>query len=776
MKPISRSLAAAASLGVLFGGTVLLRAQPADPGWPRVFTQGTVQLTVYQPQVDSWLGYTNLHVRCAISIKGVTAQEKFGVLEMDAATMTDQGARLVALICTKRDIRFPNSSGTELTALQNAVDLVRPVKEATVVSLDRVLAYLNLAEHSTQRSVNLNLDPPRIFFSRQPAILVMILGEPQFKPVETNGADLLFALNTNWDLFYDTVFKRYYLLNQDNWLTATDVKGPWTAAESLPPSFLALPANENWSQVRQNIPGKLPTVVPVVFVSTQPAELIITQGDPKFAAIPGTQLARVVNTDSVLFFNSGDRAYYFLVAGRWFRAASLGGPWAAASKDMPADFARIPDTDPSAFVKASVPGTHEAQDAVLLASIPQTTTVNATNATVKVVYSGDPQFAPIPGTSIQYAVNTSYSVLLVDGRYYCCDQGIWFVSDSATGPWSFCTSVPPAVYAIPPSSPVHNVTYVTVQSSTPDTVVYSQTAGYDGEYVADTGVLMYGAGVAAGAALASNSPYYYWYYYYPPYPWVYSYGCAATYYYAYGGYYYRAGRYYGPYGGAGYFAAYNPATGTYARAAYAYGPYGSGHVQAAYNPYTGAYARGGQVNTAYGSAGRVAGYNPNTGIYASAGYRTSANGTAAAGKAYNSSTGAGIAAYSTPNSQGGIARTASGDVYAAKDGTIYKRDSNGNWSKYSGSGWQDVSKPQRPAPGGGTRPGPGGTYQPSRTPAGPVQPSGTAWNQNRANLEAQAQARAWGNTQHQNTQAWRNARPGGGGNTRPGARGGGVRK
>ena len=38
-----------------------------------------------------------------------------------------------------------------------------------------------------------------------------------------------------------------------------------------------------------------------------------------------------------------------------------------------ADFAKIPDDDPAAFVKASVPGTTEAKDAVLLASIPTKT-------------------------------------------------------------------------------------------------------------------------------------------------------------------------------------------------------------------------------------------------------------------------------------------------------------------------------------------------------------------------------------------------------------------
>ena len=422
----------------------------ADPGWPRVLTQGKKQLTVYQPQVDYWRGYTNIHFRCAIAVKGVVKQEKFGVAEIDAVTVTDQADRIVVMVPTQRDIRFPNTSDAELSSLRLAVDQLRPPGQATTISLDRVLAYLNPADQPMQRSVELNLDPPKIFYSRQPAILVMFLGEPQFKPVETNRTDLMFALNTNWDIFYDTASRRYFLLNQDTWLSASDVKGPWLPTQSLPASLSTLPANDNWAVVRANIPAKPPRMAPIVYVSNDPAELILTGGDPQYSPIPGTRLLRITDSDSAVFLNSGDAKYYYLVAGRWFRAPSLDGPWSAASKDLPADFARIPDSDPAAFVKASVPGTQEARDAILLASVPNTTTVYLTNATVQVVYNGQPQFQPIATTSVQYAVNSPYAVFLVSGKYYCCHSGVWFISGGATGPWAYCTSGPGAIYTIPP--------------------------------------------------------------------------------------------------------------------------------------------------------------------------------------------------------------------------------------------------------------------------------------------------------------------------------------
>jgi hypothetical protein len=832
-----------------------LRAQSADPGWPRVFQQGHNQLTVYQPQVDYWNGFTNMHFRCAIALKGVTKQEKFGVAEIDAITVVDQTARIVALVPTQREVRFPNCSDSELATLRRAADELRPPGQATTLSLDRVIAYLSPAEHATQHPVEVNLDPPAIFYSRQPAILVMMLGEPQFKPVETNRMDLMFALNTNWDLFYDTVGQHYYLLNENNWLTAPDVKGPWTPAQALPPSLSTLPANDNWADVRQNIPGKRAKAAPIVFVSTQPAELITTKGDPTYGPIKGTQLMRVLDTESVLFMNMGDGKFYFLVAGRWFRASSLDGPWSAASRDLPADFSRIPDGDPAAFVKACVPGTREANDAVLLASIPTTTTVYTTNATVHVVYDGTPQFRTIETTTIQYAVNTPYQVFLVKGKYYCCDAGIWFISSSSLGPWAFCTSVPQVIYAIPPSSPYHNVTYVVVQSSTPTTVVYTQTSGYSGEYVAATGVLMFGAGMLVGAAIANNNRYYY----YPPYPCYYSYGCSATYHYGYGGYYYQGAAAYGPYGGAGYTTAYNPSTGTYSRGAYAYGPYGSASAQSTYNPYTGAYSRSAQVNTAYGSAGRSAGYNPTTGTYAAGGYRSSAYGTAAAGRSYNpytgtstagasastaygsasrgaaydsqtgaraaggqvstasgsagraagynpttgnaavggysssqygsaagvrTSQGTGAASWNTANSQGAVAKSQSGDVYASNGDTVYKKDSSGNWSQNTGSGWESTTKPQ-PQTSTSTA---GSTSSSSKQAQAQSQASSrqqqastssstkaqnsssasTSWSQNKASMESQAQSRSWGNQQHQSAQSWQSSSASGGSRSRSG--------
>lgn len=717
-----------------------------DPGWPRVFKKDGKQLIVYQPQVDYWKDHKDIHYRAAIAVKtGSSKQEKYGIVEADARTVVDHDARVVALAAWKRDLRFPNLSDSEAASLRKVVDELAPLGQATILSLDRVLACLNPEGQQVQKPVEINLQPPKIFYSRKLALLVMFMGEPELQPVDPNRPELMFAINTNWDVFYDTIESRYYLLNGTSWLTTTDpLKGPWTGVKRLPAALSSLPENDNWTDVRKNVPGKSAKDVPVVFVTTEPAEMILTKGEPSYSPIPGTRLMRVTNSESVLFLHSGEGQYYLLAAGRWFRTKTLDGPWSAASTDLPTDFAKIPDDNASAFVRASVPGTRDAKDAVMLASVPTTTTIALAPVTEQVVYSGAPQFVVIQGTSVQYAVNSPNAVFLVDGRYYWCEQGVWLYATTANGPWTFCTSVPAAIYTIPPTHPTHNVTYVVVQSSTPTTVVYSQTSGYSGQYVAATGVLMFGMGVLVGAAIADDDHHHY---YYPP-ACHYSYGCGAVYHHGSGGYVVSAHASYGPYGGAGRAAAYNPYTGTYSRGAYAYGPAGSASVRQAYNPYTGGYAQSGRVNTAHGSAGRF--YAEQGGTSAWGGYRSGPQGTVGG---VRTSEGTGAAAWDTRYGQGAVVKGKSGNVYAGKDGTVYKKDNSGNWSSNSGSGWQDVDKPQA------------GTPRAAATSAsGRIQPSATAQTRQLSNLSrsgtsrestqslnSQAQARQWGNQQAQRT-------------------------
>lgn len=343
----------------------IAEVEAKDVGWPREFNADGRRVIVYQPQVDSWKDHNKMVFVAAVEVVPKDAgKSAYGVIRAETDTETNVSDRTVTLSNRKiLDLRFPNLPEAESAPLKQSVlaALPPPDWKTMVISLDRVNASLQDAT-GQQRKVEVNYDPPRIFYSDKPAILVSFIGKPQFK--EVPGTGLMAAANTNWDVFLDPATTTYYLLNGDHWLSIKDVKkDKWQAVKDLPAGFARLPQDPNWEDVRKNIPGKPVSAIPKVCVSTTPAELIVTDGDPEFAVIPGTTLLEVTNTDSVLFFHGGERNYYYQVAGRWFRAEARSGPWKVASHDLPEDFKNIPDTDANAFVKATVPGTMEAKDA-----------------------------------------------------------------------------------------------------------------------------------------------------------------------------------------------------------------------------------------------------------------------------------------------------------------------------------------------------------------------------------------------------------------------------
>ena len=81
----------------------------------------------------------------------------------------------------------------------------------------------------------------------------------------------------------------------------------------------------------------------------------------------GYARAHPTNTDADLFVYTPTQAYYYLAAGRWFKASDLKGPWTYTTPDLPPDFANIPENSPAGRVLVSVPGTDDAKDAVLSA-------------------------------------------------------------------------------------------------------------------------------------------------------------------------------------------------------------------------------------------------------------------------------------------------------------------------------------------------------------------------------------------------------------------------
>ncbi len=668
---------------LLIATCIVGAAWAQDVGWPREKSTASGTLIYYQPQIEEWKDYKRLEARMAISIKPTGGQPVLGVVSFRARTDADLDTRNVVVSRLEIiSIRFPSLDAAQDAAMETLVRGFLAPSAVVNINLDRLLAELEEAKRAPAPVVAVKNDPPRIFVAYDKAILLLVDGELVRAPIEKSSLE--FVVNTNWNVFFDKTESRYYLLNEKQWLTASALEGPWTVTTKLPKAMSDLPAQPNWADVKKAIPAaSYGGNAPKVFYSNTPAEIIDFRGPAKFAPIAHTALSYATNTDDDVFLHTGEKQYYFLVAGRWFRAKSLEGPWSYAGADLPADFALIPPDSPRARVLASVPGTEEAADAVLLAQVPTTVVVDAAQAEaqVQVSYDGAPAFKPIESTTLSYATNTQDKVIKVGDLYYLCFQGVWFMSTAPQGPWKTAASVPQEIYTIPPSSPVYNVTYVTQTTTSSGEIEASSTAGYLGVFI---------IGAAVGATIAYGSGYYYPpYYYYGPYPYpIYrpypvTYGVGA-FYNPYNGTYGYARGAYGPYGGVAGGAWYNPSRGTYGRAVGACGPYGCAGAARAYNPYTGAYGATRQGSNAYSQWGSSVVTKGDK--WAQTGHYTDARGTIAGAR---TSEGGRVVAGSGQNGRGFVGQSGAGDVYAGKDGNVYKKTDNG-WQQYGNGGWNSV--------------------------------------------------------------------------------------
>ena len=292
------------------------------------------------------------------------------------------------------------------------------------------------------------------------------------------------VVNTPFVLVLDPGTKSYYLKGEDIWFQASDVEGPWNVTTQLPASVAELASRDEADADDTSTTTPSESEIPRVMIATEPTELIVSEGDPEYSPITGSELLYMSNTASDVFLEIATQQYYVLLSGRWFRSESLQGPWTFLPADgLPAGFSAIPPGSARGSVLAHVGGTVEAQDAVLDAQIPQTSAINRQDTKLEVTYDGSPTFEAIPGTDIEYATNSPQSVLKVGNRYYACDQAVWFVSNSPTGPWEVSDHRPPEVEQIPPESPVYNTKYVHVYHSTPQVVYVGYTPGYVGCYV-----------------------------------------------------------------------------------------------------------------------------------------------------------------------------------------------------------------------------------------------------------------------------------------------------
>ena len=537
------------------------------------------------------------------------------------------------------------------------------------------------ARSSRRTSTGVKADPPAIFYSTTPAVLVNLDGDPIWSPIKDN--DLKFAVNTNWDLFQHAPTKTFYLRYDESWLTATDIKGPWKPAGKLPDSFTKLPADDNWKEVKAALPGQVADGLAGA-EGVRQHDAGGADSAARRAELPAGRRheAAVGEQHRKRRLPAGqDRPGLLPGVGPLVHRARLHGPVDVRDADAAGRLQEDPARarrDRACSRRCRAPT--QAAEAVLLAQIPQTARVEqeAGEGARGRVPGRMPQFQPIEKTTVARAVEHRQGhhqgrrplLHVLPGRLVHGHEPDRPVgsrparcrarstrSRSArrrtTSPTSPCRGrqrrrgrlrdrgglhrhddrvglrglgqrlLLPAVRTATAAS-----TRTTARTTRPTGTTRRTTRG------------------PAPTAAASSA--------------------------------------YGPYGGAGVGARYNPRTGTYARGAAAYGPYGARGAAQRLQP---AHRRG-RRDAAGLERLRQLGIRPACSA-AISGHRRRASPTTRTGTTTRVTQGSGGGEAVTRNTPGpgggGVARTGSGDVYAGRDGNVYKKDAGGGWSEANGN-------------------------------------------------------------------------------------------
>jgi len=701
------------------GSSILADDPEADFSWPiEIESEDGFVTTLYQPQLESF-HEDILEGRMAVTIKPPEKELIFGALWFKARMATDKENRTVVL--EKMDIiktHFPDIVDEEKSS--SFTKLLSSEMESwnLEMSLDRILASMAEVENLKVLSDEINNDPPSIYFRTSPAVLMMVDGEPILK--EDEETKIEYVVNTPFFMVKDPKKEKYYVKGGPFWYVSTDMLKGWEETSKVPSKVKKF-AEQYADEEESDSVAQSYTEAPELIVETKAAELVMVDGEIDYKPIESTTLLFVSNSESDIIMDINSQNHYLLLAGRWYQSKSLkDGDWKFSEpEDLPEDFNNIPDDSEMAEVRPSIPGTPEAQTALLEQSIPQTATIDRAEAKTSVSYDGNPQFEEIEGTSVAYAVNTDKTVLLINSVYYVVEDAVWFMSDKPTGPWEVCVIRPDEVDQIPPESPVYNVKYTYIYESTPEVVYVGYLPGYTHSYVYG-GVVVYGTG------------YYYqpWYgaYYYPrPVTWGY-------------------GVHYNPYSGWGFSFGIS-----YGWIGWGFHPYRRAYwgPRGYHRGYRHGYNRGYRHGARRGySAGYRAGQrNSNRNVYnnRNSGVRQSTNRSPGANNVNNKARASGKA----------------NNMYSDKNGNVYQRNQNGGFDQKSNRSGQQpsTSQQQRQQPS---------TSQQQRQPS---------TSQSNRSMQQSHQNRSQGTQNYNRSQQHRSSSPSrSSGGSRGGSRGGGGRR
>ena len=408
------------------------RRYPAS--WPPTQWQRHAGHCDHLPAADdlSWPDHRTLNTRIAIGMISPAGRHARPTASSRSPShaRSELAERTVVLTCPPRVADFPSQTARSADAVAQRVrarfvDAIRD--QARAARHERIRSASTAAGSAEARSAGHALLSLRTSGTaaaqcartphrpRAPASLVVFDGEPVLRADRRHHA-VIRGQHQLGRVHATRRPKTWYLLNNGGWLAAPDAEG---SVDCRPARCRRrsrrCPPTRNFADVKKadSRPRDHAGDAPTIFVSTTPAAIIVTDGPPQYVGDSRhVALQYVANTDAALFRDTAAAASITScrAAGSRHRASTARGRSRPTS--LPPDFARIPPNGPRGFVLVSVPGTPQAQEALLEAQIPQQATLNRATAKLDVVYAGAPQFVPDRRhADATYAANTSFNVI-----------------------------------------------------------------------------------------------------------------------------------------------------------------------------------------------------------------------------------------------------------------------------------------------------------------------------------------------------------------------------
>ena len=157
------------ALILALGGQAVM-AQESKDAWPKRFKHPKGTVVMYQPQMEDFKDDV-LTARAAVSVK--TKEMKapvFGAVWLSGRVLTDRDTRMATIDEVKvMDAKFPDAAPAQLEKLTTFLN-TEMAQWSVPISLDRLLAALEVVEKEQAGDRGLKNEPPKITFVNHPAV------------------------------------------------------------------------------------------------------------------------------------------------------------------------------------------------------------------------------------------------------------------------------------------------------------------------------------------------------------------------------------------------------------------------------------------------------------------------------------------------------------------------------------------------------------------------------------------------------------------------------